>query len=185
MFLPHERKPAGVPTSYDWKARPKLTGNPSEGMGAMTGWLQAFTIGANHGWLQISNLQTWARTGRVWALLQSGDVEGAVFAPSFAGNVNTTPTRLEHADGVATVEWPNSGAWHCWPLRRAVLPACDEIAVACQVRATLPLLVGCGADYWRTLSAPYGDGSNNPGIGIGRLRVIGPEWAWVGFSSAP
>ncbi len=184
MLLPHEAQPEGVPPSYDWHSRPVIRPARSD-MQALTGWVQAFRRGAVPVVLQIAGMQTWLRSGSAWRQVQSGRLEGAIFAPDFATNNNAPPLRLLQVDGVCTVEWA-AGAWHCWPSRRAAWSPADEIAVACQVRCAVgSALVGCGADYWRTLSAPYGDGTNNPGIGIGRLRVVGLDWVWVGMSSAP
>ena len=185
MLLPHEAQPLGVPDDYDWKTRPHIRAKRSD-MAALTGWLHAFSMGGTSTF-QMCNFQTWVRCGDVWVQVQADvRIEGGVFRPDFAGNAATKPKTKSLAHGVTTVSWPD-GVWHCWPRQRAALPSgADEVVVLCQVRAIGdPVLAGCGADYWRDKAISYGDGSNNPGIGMGRLTVIGREWLWIGFSSNP
>lgn len=183
MYLPHEAAPVGVPKDYDWYARPQLRAKRSD-MGALTGWLHAFSMGGPSK-LQMCGLKTYFRVGNTWTIAQDGVIDGGVFRPDFAGNTSSPAIRHE-SNGILTSKW-REGVWHCWPRKRAVLPAgVDEIVVLAQVRAVgSPVLVGCGADYWRDTSIGFGDGTNNPGIGLGRLNIIHNEFEWVGFSSNP
>ena len=43
------------------------------------------------------------------------------------------------------------------------------------------LIANTGADWWRTVSAPYGDGSNNPGVGQGRFTYVTNNWTALNF----
>ncbi len=202
----HEAAADGLPPSYDWGQYSRLrAGNhPPHGMQAMTGWGHVFWIGGAHSWghsVEIRNTQTLMCTGssRRWARVQQGAIEGAAFRADFQHDENIPASVARVGGDAARVVFPGGRAFHYWPKHgRAALdgqPICGVI-VMFQARAVasngaeLPagtppaMLIGAGADYWTTQTAQWANHSTNPGLAIGQLRTVTPEWRWYGLNTA-
>ena len=200
----HEGLGAGVPLDYDWAEFSRLrAGNqvPS-GMGALTGWGQAFWIkGAPQGQAaEIRGNQTYLCEGatRRWLRVQNGDIEGSAFRPDFSANEAVNAQTSTTPDGTR-VSFPADRAYHWWPKAgRAVLPSravCGVVVLfearavatdgsALPSTATPSLLIGAGADYWTTTRAAWDNNETNPGIALGQLRKLTTSWRWYGLSTA-
>lgn len=202
--LGHEALPSGVPSSYDWFARPrKGTWNTvPEGFSALTGWGQAFWTqgtGAADAYLLLRNHMTLLCHGasRRWTLLQASRTEGAEFRPDYAGNVAKSafnPGPIEA--GADAVGFAATSAYHFWPKAgRGKLPYAElcGMLVLVQARAepvvpdgyAVPsLLLGLGADYWQNQTAAWDNYRTNRDVAIGRLRLVTVTWNWFGLSTA-
>ncbi|MCY7316406.1 MAG: hypothetical protein LH480_12495 [Rubrivivax sp.] len=202
----HEAVADGLPLSYDWGqySRLRAGNNPPQGMHAMTGWGHVFWIGGAHSWghsVEIRNTQTLMCTGtsRRWARVQQGTIDGAAFRADFQNDENVPASMVGAGADTARVSFPGGRAFHYWPKHgRAELdgqPICGVI-VKFQARAVasngveLPagtppaMLIGAGADYWTTTTASWADHTTNPGLAIGQLRALTPEWRWYGLNTA-
>lgn len=207
MSLPNEALPDGVPLDFDWAQRPRLgAGNKPGGFSAVTGWGQLFN--ANGGVrssipVQMRNMQVLACYGqaRKWVLLQQGEIEGNQFRPDFQENANKPPLYYQQRNGVTSVRFEASKAYHFWPKQgRVDLPAMDlcGIVVLLQAKALLTreskgwgrssrsseVLIGLGADYWRHKDAIWDNYQSNQDVAIGRLRRVTFTWQWFGMSTA-
>ena len=204
----HEALPAGVPLDYDWARMSKQDGGNRvpAGFTAFTGWGQAFwasdaTAGGQA--VEIRDNQTFLCTvsgsTRQWLRVQRGDIEGAAFLASFAGNENMPATVDAVQAGHARVRFPAGRAFHYWPRQGRITLEGDSLCgtlVVFQARAvandgsplaagaTSALLVGAGGDYWSTLSAPWDNYKTNVGVGVGQLRRLTPQWRWYGLNTA-
>lgn len=204
MRLPHEALPKGVPSSYDWYVRPKVDqwNRPPGNFTALTGWGQAFwthdTARAD-AYLQLRRHQTLLCHGeqRQWSLLQSRLVEGAEFRPDFKDNAAVpAPFFARVGEESNLVGWSPHGAYHFWPSGgRASLPngpVCGllvlvearSVPVSASSGVASSLLLGLGADYWLSKTAPWDNYKTNAGVAVGRLRLVATSWRWFGFSSA-
>lgn len=206
---PHDAIPVGVPGGYDWREASTLhTGNRvPAGFTAVTGWGQVFSASDSeptNDALLLRNNQTFVCTrleaGSRWFRVQNAGVEGATFSPDFAGNVNTPAVIREKSDGVTHVTFRRSppSAFHWWPNRgRAVLPAGELCGVLFLFEAkaqrangqplptpTSDLLIGGGADYWLSTTAPWNNYLTNAGLGVGQLLRVTSEWQWFGYTTA-
>lgn len=202
--LEHEALPKGVPDSFDWQARPKKDrwNSPSADFKALTGWGQAFWVQgetATPSYLQLREHQTLVCHGaqRQWSLVQRNRVEGAEFRPDYQGNLAVPTPFFASTGDTNLVGWGPLGAYHYWPFGgRAALPEgplCG-LLVLVQARAVPAreeagaappaILMGMGADYWLSKSAPWDNYRTNQGLGVGRLKLVRADWAWFGISSA-
>ncbi len=201
----HEGVPVGVPSSYDWYARPRIhAGNSPGGFSALTGWGHVFwRDGANDDGLgvQIRSFITLLCHGhtRKWTLIQRGKIAGAQFKANYAENFATRPLKFENLDGVATVTFKRGTAFHFWPAcGRSELPAGPTCGVVALVEARLlvpeasagkknkdsPYLIGLGADYWKDRSVQWDHYRTNKSVAVGRLRGLAGSWTWYGISTA-
>lgn len=199
----HEGSPMGVPSNFRWATRPQLeAGNQPGIFAATTGWGQVYwskgTIG-NPGPVQIRNFQVYLCHGpsRQWERIQSGDIEGAEYRGDFKDDASKPAPRFETHQGVATVSFDAGKTFHFW-LGRARLPKTEICGFLALVEARAPematrnsggervggYLVGLGADYWINMNAPWDNFKTNKGVGLGRLKYVGSDWAWFGFSTA-
>ena len=46
-------------------------------------------------------------------------------------------------------------------------------------RSQARYLANTGADWWRTTTAPFGDGTNNPGVGQSRFTYVTSNWTAI------
>lgn len=205
FFRPHEGAPAGVPNGYDWYARPKrgswntVPANRS----AMTGWGQAFWTNGTSvptAYLLLKNQMTLVCHGRphTWTLVQSAPPNGAEFRADFVGNAARQAIAAAGAieSDALSVLVPVGRAYHFWPkVDRAAIPADPLCGVLVLVQARAEpmsadsyaqqnLLLGLGADYWQSKTAPWDNYRTNSDIAIGRLKRVGTNWAWYGLSTA-
>lgn len=195
----HHASPMGVPKNFDWASKPRIEkGNDPGGFIAITGWGHVFwnkdTIG-NPGPLEIRNFQTYVCSGvdRDWELAQSGEIEGAQYRADFQSNTAKPPISFVNDGAKATVLFEAGTAFHFWPAQgRRRLPAgklCGVVVLlearAAQSQATSGgYLIGLGADYWVDMSSAWDHFKTNKGVGLGRLKRVGPDWSWYGMSTA-
>jgi hypothetical protein len=204
----HQAIPAGVPPGYDWRERSRAgRGNvPPAGFGALTGWAQVFwvegaTVGAQR--LEVRQHQTLlcmqSGGSRRWQRVQQGDIEGAAFRADFAGNANVAPEVERLAQGHWRIGFGAGRAYHFWPRQGRVVLGSDPLCgmlVLFEARAVLPdgrslppgtaaaMVAGAGADYWLNATAPWDHYRTNADVGIGPLRLVGPNWEWHGMGTA-
>ena len=202
----HDALPDGVPLSYDWAQHSRLDrgNNVPAGYRAFTGWGQVFwatgSAGASQA-VEIRANQSYVCSGatRQWSRLQQGGIEGAAFRADYAGN-QAVPARIEAVTaGHTRIAFPAGRAFHYWPSQGRVNlggePLCGVLVVF-QARAVAndgstlaagtpaQLLIGGGADYWTTTTAPWDNYQTNQGVGLGQLRRLGADWRWYGINTA-
>jgi hypothetical protein len=207
MSGPHEGVPHGVPTSFSWAKGPSLQAAvPPAGMSAITSWGQIYADSSDtqpaNVRVELRNMETyvWSNSRSEWTRVQAGThVDGAHYVEDFAANA-ALPTDLRaEPDGGTSTAMVTGHNFHFWPAgERGSLPdPADVSAVYTTVQARLILddpngpdnrsqarfLANAGGDWWRTLTAPYGDGNNNPGIGQGRFTYVTSDWTAIDFYS--
>jgi hypothetical protein len=205
MTLNHDGIPLGVPTGYDWAKHPRLgKGNkPPRGYLAMTGWGQVFWnagVSVTQQQLQIRNFQTFIcnSTNHTWALVQSGDIAGAQYIADFSNNTSSPASIFNKNNNVYTIAFQHGNyAFHFWPKQgRIPIPSettCGYV-ITLEAKAistdlmntniTGNFLIGLGGDYWATTTATWNHYQTNKDIAIGKLKVIGKDWATFGVSTA-
>jgi hypothetical protein len=201
----HEGAPHGVPTYWSWAEKPSLqNATPPAGMSAITGWGQIYADATNaqpaNVRVELRNMETyvWSDSNHAWTRVQSAaHVEGAHFVEDFSGN-SSIPTDLRaESDGGTSTAMVSGYNFHFWPANgRGNLPNPSDVgAVFTTVQARLILddpsgpdnrnqaryLANTGADWWRTTTAPYGDGTNNPGVGQSRFTYLTTNWTAIDF----
>lgn len=201
----HEGHPIGVPRDFAWAARPRMeAGNEPGAFAAATGWGHVFwgkdTVGYP-GQLQVRNFETYLCHGaeRHWLRIQSGEVEGAVFRADFKDNEARPASNFKTEEGTSTVTFEVGRAFHFWPTTgRSRLPGgplCGFLVLfearvsgssdnGANTAATGGYLIGAGADYWIDKMSPWDKFKTNKGVGLGRLKYVGKNWAWYGMSTA-
>lgn len=200
---PHQGSPMGVPKDYKWAAKAFLeAGNQPGKFTTLTGWGHVFwdkeTLG-HPGPLEIRNFHTFlcGGTDKRWAHVQQGRIEGAEFRADFQGNSAKKPSKLAFDGNTATVVFDAGSTFHFWPAGgRGRLPQGDlcGVVVLLEARAAQPkssaptqsggYLIGLGADYWIDMNAAWDNFKTNKGVGLGRLKRVGNDWAWYGMSTA-
>lgn len=196
----HEAPPLGVPQGFDWAAGPRAgAGNDSKGFQAATGWGQifynAFSNGSGATSIQVRRMQTFLcqQSGNAyqWTLTQRGPIEGRQFRADFAANKNMPALRFDQNASGSDISFERGMAFHFWPQSgRLALPGQNlcGILVLLQARQNPKeagtLLIGLGADYWTTTSAPWDNYKTNKDLGIGRLRLVNSDWKWYGMTTA-
>ncbi len=189
MSGPHEGAPHGVPTSFSWATGPSLGAvTPPAGMSAITSWGQIYADTTNvhpaNVRVELRNMETyvWSNSGTPGRAYKA---QPASTAPTSSRTSPATPpcpptsaTSLTAAFSTGMVSGYN---FHFWPTgsRGNLSNPADIGGVFTTLQARLILddpngpttagqaryLANTGADWWRDLSAPYGDGTNNPGVG--------------------
>lgn len=202
-YKPHEGVPLGVPKSYDWAKRPRMgAGNNPNGFLAATGWAQVFY---NHNSplnnplkpsrIAIRRLQTFicaqSSEGFQWSLVQEGEIEGRQFRADFTNNASQSAAVFQQTSEHAEIEFARGAAFHFWPRAgRFTLPDQSHCGILVILQAKQldgdanNLVVGLGADYWTTPTAAWDNYKTNKDLAIGRLKVLGPDWRWVGMTTA-
>lgn len=201
--LSHQGSAMGVPKDYKWATKPYMeAGNQPGKFTALTGWGHVFwdkeTLG-HPGPLEIRNFHTFICSGtdRRWTHVQQGRIEGAEFRADFQGNAAKKPAKLAFDGSTATALFDAGTTFHFWPsVGRRRLPGGDlcGVVVLLEARAAHPpantsaqsrgYLIGLGADYWIDMTSPWDNFKTNKGVGLGRLKRVGTEWAWFGMSTA-
>lgn len=180
---------------------------------AVTGWGQAFwAAGAQNSnqAIMLRNTQTLMclptqnAAAPTWVRIQNAGVEGAAFVPDYVGNVNVPAVITQLPNNEVRVSFGQSPyyAFHWWPNGgRAVLPSTQHCgilflyqarAVQTDGRELKPtsstvnsdIIIGGGADYWLSVSAPWDNYLTNAGLGTGQLRRVTNKWQWFGYSTA-
>lgn len=200
MSLPHVAAPSGVPSCYDWAAKPRIgMGHNPEEFRAMVPWGQIYLpqtgYPARNTRVALRDLRAYwlSKTDGKWRLwVASFEVGGAAYREDFVDDVSKpAETRIE-SDGSISVKLERGYNYHYWTPDRVPIQH-DDIAgvwVAGQARLVvdnpnLPddrhrarILVGKGADYWLSTTAVWDQFRTNSDIGIGRLRWVGRTWGW-------
>jgi hypothetical protein len=199
-FKPHEIAPLGVPSGYDWAKAPRIgAGNKPNQFTAATGWGQAFyakgaPATATSAFI-VRNFQTLVCTastaGIQWSLVQQGSIEGREFRADFAGNASAPARRFVTTGASSEVEFTYGSAFHFWPMAgRFSLPASDVCGFLIYLEAKQiagppqSVVMGLGADYWTTRTAPWDNYKTNRDIAIGRLKVLNGDWQRIGLTTA-
>jgi hypothetical protein len=208
MILPHEGRPHGVPSGYDWYAKPrKGAPEPGQGWTAAIAWGQVYEWAggnpATNSRIQIKDLAMYylSKKDNKWHLLQSAvRVSGANYREDFVGDANKPAnTRVEN-DGSVSVTCGGGYNYHFWPnTGRITIPANDVAGCYVTVKARLVVddatkpddrdkakyLMSVGGDWWLSLTAPWDNWTTNWDIGIGRFRFITSEWKSYNMYSVP
>ena len=210
--LPNEGHPSGVPSYYSWYDVPVVGwgNNPRTDWNAFTSWGQIYV---ESGWnppansntrVQLRNIEAWylSKSTGEWKLLQSATrVDGADFQEDFANNTAKAPdVRDESSNGGGTsITAGNGWNYHFWTDRVTMDPN-DIGGIYTKFQARLILsdpskpddrasaryLGSAGADYWRSVSAPWAaDWSNNGGVASGRFKFITPDWQNFSMETLP
>jgi len=201
MNGPHEGKPSGVPSSYDWANGPIVdTSRDLSKYSAYTAWGQVYADAAGNPAtntrVQIKDVQTYMLSKRdgKWHLLQSSiDVGGAAYREDFSGDVNIPADIREEPDGSTSIQFPKGYNYHFWPStgRTPINPE-DVAGLVMTVKARLitdnpqqpddrseaRYLLGMGGDYWTTMTAEWDNWTTNGGVGVGKLKYVTPEWKY-------
>ena len=205
MSGPHEGAPHGVPTSFSWAKSPSLQNvTPPAGMSAITGWGQIYSDASNvqpaNVRVELRNMETyvWSNTNHAWTRVQAAaHVDGAQYVEDFAGNAAVPASVRSEADGGVSTGMVSGFNFHFWPAgeRGNLTDPGDIGAVYTTVQGRIILdnpsgpdnrsqsryLANTGADWWRTLMATFGDGTNNPGVGQSRFTYLTNDWTAINF----
>lgn len=208
MILPHEGLPHGVPSGYDWQAKPrKGAAEPKAGWTAAIAWGQVYEWAggnpATNTRIQIKDLAFFylSKKDNQWHLLQSAvRVSGANYREDFVGDVNKPANTRVEKDASISVTCGGGYNYHFWPNSgRITIPVNDVAGCYVTVKARLVIddaakpddrekakyLMSVGGDWWQSLSAPWDNFKTNADIGIGRFRFITPEWKSFNMYSVP
>ena len=201
----HEGAPHGVPTSFSWAQGPSLGSvSPPVGMSAITGWGQIYADATDmqpaNVRVELRNMETyvWSNSRNEWTRVQAASgVDGAHYLEAFTGNSSMPASLRTEADGGVSTAMDAGYNFHFWPAgeRGTLTEPSDVGAVYTTVQARLILddpagpdnrsqaryLANAGADWWRTLTATFGDGTNNPGVGQSRFSYLTSDWTALDF----
>jgi hypothetical protein len=206
----HEGIPLGVPGGYSWQLQSRLAdgNNKPAGYLAYTGWGQAFhevgrtNLASNQAMeLRQFNTLVCTRVNGVsnWRRVQRGGVFGGAFNPDFRSNIATPPQVSRTPTGDMRVFFSVGRAYHFWSNNARVdVPSAQicgfvvtmEARAVTRAGAPLPegtpsaILIGAGADYWRTRTNPWVNHTTNRLIANGHLRRLTGNWDWYGLSTA-
>lgn len=199
-FRSHEAYPAGVPSSYDWAKGPRVgAGNNPDGFEAATGWGQVFykkdSSFSQMSSFEIKNFRTFLCTrsdhGMEWSLVQRGPIVGGEFNADFSGNISRVPPFFVRNGDVAEIQFNVGGAFHFWPEMGRIDLLSQKLCgflVYLEARQTKgdpkTVLLGLGADYWLTRSAPWDNYKTNKDVAIGRLKILTADWRIIGLTTA-
>jgi hypothetical protein len=200
MALPHEGAPNGVPQSFDWAQGPR-TGwgnNPPSDWFAMIPWGQVYRdtrpIVATNTRVHIRNMQAWYLSKRenIWKKwTQTSNIQGAYYLEDFANDTNIPADIKTEAEGGISIKVIENYNFHFWCAdgRITIDPTdINGVWVAIEARLivdneSLPddrdqanFMMSAGADYWKTLTAPWDNFTTNGDIGIGRFRFVTKHW---------
>ena len=205
MNGPHEGAPHGVPTSFSWAQGPSLRSvGPPAGMSAITSWGQIYADSSDsrpaNVRVELRNMETyvWSNSRNEWTRVQAdAHVDGAHYLEDFAGNSSMPANLRAEADGGVSTTMDSGYNFHFWPAgeRGTLTEPSDVGAVYTTMQARLILddpngpdnrsqaryLANAGADWWRTTTASFGDGNNNPGVGQSRFTYLTSDWTAINF----
>lgn len=199
MQIPHDARPHGVPSNYDWAVGPRMGyGNePPAEWSAIIPWGQVYECAegnaATNTRVQIRNLRLYVLSKRsgAWTQVQySPSVQGAAYREDFQGDVNQPADERPEPDGGLSVMVGSGYNYHFFTTRETIDPT-DIGGVFATVEARLIrndsrqpddraqacYLLSMGADYWRSLDAQWNAAfKNNGDVAIGRFKRIANEW---------
>jgi len=198
MTPPHEGMPHGVPTSYNWASKPRVSwGNNPEKFQAMIAWGQLYEAAtgnpATNTRVQIRNIRAYMlrKWDGQWYLLQSSTrVEGAAYREDFAGDVNKAADIRYEPDGSISVKAGEGYNFHFWTPSRASIDPNDVAGIFTTVQARLVTdnphqandrakaryVLSMGGDYWLNLIAKWDNWKTNGDIGIGKFKYVTAKW---------
>lgn len=199
ITLPHEGRPHGVPSNYDWALKPRRGAvQPPEGWTAMIAWGQLYEwINGNpaiNTRVQLKDMEAYylSKTDGTWHLLQKdARVSGSAYVEDFAGDVNKPADIRTEKSGGISVTAGDGYNFHFWPSKgRTKFPQNDVEACFVTLLARLILddpngvddradakyVLSVGGDWWLSLTAPWDNWKTNADIGIGRFKFVTTEW---------
>jgi hypothetical protein len=154
--------------------------------------------------VEVRNLRLYSlsRKSGLWMqVASSAEVEGALYPKHLTGSVTHKPD-LRALKGVSTAIRPPGGdlVFHGWCCGRQQIDGSDVEAIFVTVQArltpdrpTLPpdidtarYLLHVGADYYpdsETLVSAFAPTGYNPGVGLGRAKLVKPEWQAFNFAT--
>jgi hypothetical protein len=197
MQLPHEARPHGVPTSYDWAAGPRIgMGNDPGDLAAIIPWGQVYECAEGN---PATNTRVHLRNIALYLLSKStGEwkemhhfpvVSGAAFVEDYKYNASRAADERVEPEGGISVTAGDGHNYHFWAWRETIDP--DDIAgVFSTIQARLVLadpsgpddraqacyLVSMGADYWKDLKVGWAQFKTNGDVAIGRFKRVTVEW---------
>jgi hypothetical protein len=195
---PHEGPLHGVPSSYSW-AQHGVVVDPtdSQNCAALTGWgliyADANASEPSGVRVEIKDMESYvfSRSQQRWLRTQgTTQVDGWHFAEDVNQNSGIAPDLRTEPDGGTSTAMPSGYNMHFWPVgSRGSVTAGDVAAEFTTYRVRLigpdaaqaRYLANAGADWWTTMTAPYGNGQNNPGVGQGRFVYLSTGWQAINF----
>jgi hypothetical protein len=207
MNGPHQGAPHGVPTYWSWAQQPEVDAvTPPAGMTSLIGWGQIYSDATNvqpaNVRVELRNMETyvWSNGQQAWTRVQgTAHVDGAHYVENFAGNTSIPTDLRAESDGGTSTGMTSGYNFHFWPVaaRAALANPSDIGGVYTTVQARLILdnpngpdnrnqaryLANTGADWWRTTTTTFGDGSNNPPVGQSRFTYLTTDWTAINFYS--
>jgi hypothetical protein len=194
MTLPHEARPHGLPTSYDWANGPRpRRGKGPVGFTAFTAWGQLYRCSRSafdpRETVELRDLQTWLLIGQRWRLAQPPSaLGGSAYPENYVGS--PTSARVVARDRTRTdVRLLRGYNFHFWPREgRAAYDRRAVRAIAVVVRARLTgtrrdagcVVLSAGGDYWPTRTASSGAKD----AGIGRFKRVRHSWRAFSMTTA-
>ena len=203
MTLPHEARPHGVPTSYNWSQKPRegYGVNMPKDWSAVLTWGQVYEAiegnPATNTRVQLRNMQLYyfSKSEQRWIELQNtSNIKGNAYVENFKNNVNkAADQRTESASngGGISVTAGDGYNYHFWPgTGRATIDP-DDIAIiyaSCQARlivgntskpddrASARYVLSVGGDYWYGKTGAWNDLKTNGDFAIGRFKYVTNEW---------
>ena len=199
MQGPNEATPHGVPLSFEWAHGPVvIMGNNPRGWRAITSWgavyIPANGNPATNTRVNIRDMQTYflQKSSGKWLLLQNTSTPtGAAYREDFSEDSNKPADIRLEPDGTISATAGDGFNFHFYPKTRASINPNDMggIVVVLQARllvgdagkpddrASAKYLCGSGADYYPDLIGGWpGNASFNPGVAIGKLKFVKPQW---------
>lgn len=199
MKPPHEARPRGVPSNYNWTFGPRIgRGNNSQGFKAMIAWGQLYEAEegntATNTRVQIRDIQAYilSKKDGKWRSFESSKlIAGSAYREDYAGDVSQAADIRYEQDGSISVKAGNGYNFHFWSANgRAEIEPGDIGGVLTTVQARLVIddpqkpddrnqaryLLSMGGDYWLNLTAKWDNWKTNGDIGIGKFKYVEQEW---------
>jgi hypothetical protein len=204
MSLPHEGKPHGVPSSFDWAAGPRLSaGNNPGNFTACIPWGQVYEDAngnpATNSRVQLKTIKAYYlnKKDNAWKPLANAPVQGNAYVEDFSNDSSRPGDSRPEADGGISVKAGGGYNFHFWSERgRVTINATDIGGLFVTMQARLVVdnasqpddrskakyLLSMGADYWIDLKSPWSLGANAD-AGIGRFRYVNSQWRAFNMST--
>lgn len=199
MTTPHEGRPHGVPSSYNWAINPRVgMGNNPGAFRAMVAWGQLYEAAegnpSGNTRVQLRNIKAYylSKSTGQWRLLQESlSVYGAAYREDFAGDESRPADQRYEPDGSISVTAGGGYNYHFWtPSGRSTINPSDIGGIWTTLQGRLILnnpnlpddrlqaryLLSMGGDYWLNLTAPWDNWQTNGDIGIGKFKYVRNDW---------